>query len=666
MAAIKSTKPLTIQSVTSTVAVVSKEGLPNWVLTVKMSKKFTSLPSYFDDVVIPKDTVPSTLNFITCYKNVIAYFKENRQVFHPAKVLESTLFDQSVVFHPTKVVLADKQELSVKCGYLIPSDAKDEIITVASAFVSTAVSYYAKVNETGQLADLPKQEILDNLNWIYPNLGPFRMSVDNVTKSPNISQSEVYSRVKESPMIAIHLMSGILHQAPQFSEPEPSLTEPMKRFYKKEGIDPARQYKVVVPKKMALKTIKKSVDPCGDLWKYLEQSRQIRGEDTAGIGSLSMGYYFFDMPRSLMKEISLIYDFRALMKFYAVKHIFLSASTSEYVKRTLVANDYSVICTDDITYPKYNADKPGIYCSIGPEISALVIKNLVCNRPDVSKGMVNYPTVDFTIIQDSIMVRSGDTNSARYTVTKLPLMPALDKAQVSLFPSCQPHNGYIWVGAHKEAGTYAFGPLCLRSIAANIYRNHYPLNRVAFWSIDTLMPFFHFKESLILPRLSMAKVEKTEKLWNFEDDEAVKFAPDLLRIDVSDYENKYNDPTAFKVGDLLKVLADLRRNVGTDEDFRLFLFAQKDRQDNGNTLNIFLTKLLTNYNWQMIYHHLLNLGDDFDVDYKEYMSGKGKYVPPDPLLVPPVVTAKQEVGDVVEKEEEPFDFSKIRMKGDWE
>jgi len=301
---------------------------------------------------------------------------------------------------------------------------------------------------------------------------------------------------------------------------------------------------------------------------------------------------------------------------------------------------FFVICTDDVTYPRYDKDKPGIYCTIGTDVSAVVVKELTCNRPDVSKGMVNYPKIELSIIQDSVMfVGSGENLSARYVVTKLPLMPSIQQANLSLFPSCQPHNGYVWVGAFKETGSYDFNVLCYRSIAANIYRNHYPINRLAFWTIDSLMSFFHFSNVLLLPRLSMAKVEKEDKIFDFEEDNLDKkeaFASQSFFVDVSSFERDSADHLAYKVGDLMNILDTLRRSVGSDDDFRAFLFAQRDRMDNGNPLNHFLTKLFVSYDWQDLYG-FAKLGTNFEDDYKKYMSSKGSYIPPDPKIpVPPV------------------------------
>jgi len=556
--------------------------------------------------------------------------------------LETKLFDQSVTFTPVKVVISEKEELVVKKGFLLPKDSKDEVVTIASAFVSTAVSYYAKVNDAGHLADLPREKDLKRLNWVFPNFGPFRIGVDNTTKSPNISQSEIYAKVRATPCIAFHLMSGILSKVPQFSQPEPGLTAHMKKFYSKEKVPEDKQYVMLVPKKISLSIIHSSADACGDLWKYLFCSRQIRGEDTAGIGSLSMGYYFFHMPRSVAKLISLIYDFRALMKHYGVDHIFLSSGTPEYVKRALVCNKYYVICPDDITYPRYDGDKPGIYCTIGVNKSALVVKELVCNRPDLAKGIVNYPTVDLSIVENCVMiVKDRDSVCQRYTVTKLPLMPSLCTSTLSLFPSSQPHNGYVWVGGIRESGTYNFDKLCLRSVAANIYRNHYPINCAAYWCIDPMMAFFCYGEAIILPRLSNAKIEKEEKMFNFEaekeekEKDSIAFAPETLIIDVSEYEKESVDPNAYTIGDLTKIIASLRSQFPTDDDFREFFFLQRDRAENGNTINHFLAKLLSHYAWQDVYCVLAKLGDDFDAEFKKYMEIKGKYTEPDPVIAPP-------------------------------
>jgi hypothetical protein len=616
----KQTVKLDIREITKTTATSSSEGLASWAMAVIDSKFFTTLPSCFEEVVIPKDTRPSTLNLMTCYKNVIAHFKTTGLNLHPSKTLENILFEQSVSYSPKVVVTSEKVTYEVKKGFLVNEKESNEVAVIASGFVSTNLAYHAKVDNTGRIADLPKSKDLVSLNWKYPDLGSLRVAIKNTTKSPNIAQAEMYNSLRNAPLLAVHFMSGILNRVPEFSVVDDRLSKAMTAFYDKNKIPTPERFVPRVPVAIKLKTVVTEKGAVENFWLFVDRSRQIRGEDAAGIGTLSIGYYFGDHPRTLIKHISFLYDLRALLKFYKVDHLIISRNIPDFVKRSLVLNGYWVITGGDISLPRYNSDVPGIYTSIGKGKDALEVRDFMCERPKIMKNVVMWPEVDIGILECS-MVSSSQDQATRYVVAKLPMLPILEKSKFALFPSSQPHNGYVWVGGSEVGGSFRLPQLALRSLTSNIYRNHYPLNRVPFWTFDSMNAHFSFGESIVLARMSTAKIVKEELAFPFDDgvdkDKPVIFDASELKVDVSEWEKVVTEEV-YTLGDIKLLSESIRKAYGeNDKALKDFLFFQYSKIKKGKNPNFYLARLLKMYAMREIYEVLYKLGN-FDDDFKEY------------------------------------------------
>jgi len=561
----------------------TNEGLYNWILCVRNSKLFTSLPSYFDVEEIPPGTLASQESPLVCYKRVIAYYKTNVLEMHPNKVVEAKLMEGPVKFTPVKVETAKEEVLEVKKGYLIPEKTPKVIGVVASAFVSTALPYHVKYDGQGRLIKVGKDEDYKKLGWVYPDgMYPLRAALGNDTRSAGSAQQEIYRMLRADFSLAIHMMSGILSLAPEFSIVESALQDFMSKKYEEQKVSVSSRYVPRVPIRIILKTVKKARNLLDDVYKFLYKSRQLRGQDGAGIGTLTIGYYFFDMPRTMVKHISTVYDLRALMRYYKVKVIMLPSAFDEYVKRALVENGYIVI-VDDMSAPSFR-DEPGMYSDIPADVSALQVKNIIINKlPDVAKGQVNYPTINLDVLVNTMLLSNGRgkkaTTGARYTVAKLPMLPILQDERFSLFPSSMPHNAFVWVSRIMASGSYKFEDMAFRCIAANIYRNQYPLNRASYWTVDPMANFFSFGEGLSLPRLTIGKRVREEDPFGFEEDEKVpKFAnQDVLTIDVSEFESEGRKESELVAVSLDALIHYIRDMLASEDQIPLFLFEQYEK-----------------------------------------------------------------------------------------
>jgi len=484
MASKKSTT-FSLQSLALKENKIEEEGLANWIFTVVEKKTFRSLPSYFTEYTIPPGTQRSKYSEMVCYNKVNAYFKSNEKLIHPSKAIEIKLSEGTAQFSPLKMIDSVNNVYVVKRGLFLPEVLKDELSHVAPALIASVLPYHVKFDSDKKLIPMERPDDYKRLGWHFPDLTSFRLQLKNTTKSPIVAQGEIFAQVRGDSAAAIHMLSGIYSKATQFSmEANEGLQKFMNAKYVASGFREEERYVVRLPKGVPLQVIRKSADPSYDLWTFLNHSRMKRGEDNAGIGVMSIGYYFADMPREIVKNISMLYDLRAVMCYYGVKHIFLTSEFSEYVKRALVENGFSVICEHEISLPAYQ-DKPGIYQNLPGNVSAVVVRSLLCNRPDVAKKIVIYPEVDVSVIKTSLLATlgngsrtsSGDEKKSKYkkkllgqrhVIVKLPLIPKLNNPAFSLFPTTMPHNGYVWVAPAYGEGSFDFEKLLYRGIAAYI------------------------------------------------------------------------------------------------------------------------------------------------------------------------------------------------------
>jgi len=641
-------------------ASISDEGIANWALTVIENGFFRSLPSWIYDINIPPGTEKSAFSDVSCLSKLNAYYRANPKILHPQKAIETKLSEGPVQFTPKKIIDMEGHPSKITRGFILPEELKDELSVVAPAMVATSLAYHVDYDNRGKQIPLADKREYERLGWQFPDLGDFRNSLRNTTRSKTVSQAEMYAQVVKDSAGAIHMMCGILSKTPQFCIPaSEGITKFMTKKYDKDSVPISSRYEIVVPKGITLKTMRLDKGMVDKLWNYLNDVRMKRGEDGSGRGPLSMGYYFCDMPRSIIKDISMIYDLRALMKAYNVTAIQLPTTFPEYVKRALVYNGYSVISPEEVNRPAYVKKVPGIYRKAPSYLSMIIIKNMLCDRPDVVKRSVSYPTIDLQDIkndlQNAVIISGSKKNGGnRYVLSKLPLMPKLAD-DLALYPSTSPHNGYVWVGSSYGTGSYDFDKLVLRSLSSNIYRNQYVLNRVNYWTIDPAVDFFHFDETLKLPKLSIGKTKvETAPAYEFLDGEERLIEQETLKVDVSSMIDKSIDRDCYKAGSLMTIVSFYTKSMTDQVQLKGYILAQYKRYVDGNDVHTSLRDVFKNYENGMETVYQAFGFADFDSEYKFYVDNleeirqqkdkKGKSSP---------ITVSQSTQKVEDKEELP-------------
>jgi len=606
-------------------ASTSEEGIANWAMTVIQNGFFRSLPTWIHDIDIPPGTQKSALSDIACLNRLNAYYKANPKILHPQKILESKLAEGSVQFTPKKITDMDGNNLKITRGYILPGDLKDELSVVAPAIVATSLAYHVDYDAKGKQVPTADKKEYARLGWDFPDLSSFRNSLGNTTRSKNVSQAEMYAQVVKDSAGAIHMMCGIYSKVPRFCIPaNEGLTNFMNMRYDVDGVQVENRYPVVVPKGIVIKTMKATENLTDKMWNYLNDCRMKRGEDGSGRGPLSMGYYFCDMPRSLIKDLSLIYDLRALMIWYGVKTIQIPSTYPEYVKRALVLNGYSVVSIESINLPAFNKDVPGIYRNVPASVSMIILKNMQCDRPDVAGKTVTYPVVDLDEIKNDLknaVVILGNKKSKgnRYVLSKLPLIPKLAN-DLALFPSTSPHNGYVWVGSSYGTGTYDYEKLVLRSLNANTYRNQYVLNRVNYWTLDPVVDYFHLDDAIKLPKLSIGKTKiDNSPIYEFVDEGQKILDQEPLKIDISAMIDKVVEKDCYKAGSLGTVVSYFSSMMDS-LSLKGYILAQYGRYANGNDVHSSLRDIFVTYEgkgMETVYQAFGFSG--FNEDYKFYL-----------------------------------------------
>jgi len=224
-------------------------------------------------------------------------------------------------------------------------------------------------------------------------------------------------------------------------------------------------------------------------YRFLSNSRGKRGEDSRGIGVVSIGYMWYDMDRSLFLDLAMVQDlvsFCVKQKATAVR----SDSLSLRVVKILIANGFSVY---DVraTLKETDRETPGYY--ITGVRSSVRFLDLGVEAPIVTGRMIDYKT-----IKNKLEVLSkGKGMSISYFY----LHPELESCGLQLFPSFRVHSGLVLVSNLKrkeKTPSEVFQKLVSRFYEANYVRNLFPFSRITFAPLD---PYFtYFRSSVVIPR----------------------------------------------------------------------------------------------------------------------------------------------------------------------
>jgi len=457
--------------------------IPEMIKKLMESDLFRDLPHWMMAIEIPVGTISSSLAPLQCYKNLMAYQKENEHLGHPSGIIDNAIMKNNVIVTPYGVKLENSKgevtQYDVTRGFLIDQKRTDPVSIMAAGFVSSLVSYYTRATSVGVTEAIPREKA-NYIKMKYIDLIDERIFLKNVDRSVTISRDRIYNAMINDPGTCLHMMCTILKKIPDFAEFHEELDKVLKNFYMAYKIPLENQARAHVP-------ICGKIPVCLKLtleqaWRILNASRQVRGEDASGAGTLTSGYYFFEMSRAIYKDISKLYDLMSVMTLLSVRIVVLQADLKDYVIKALVANGYAVISPMDYSLvaagPTFEA---GHYQSAKWDEYTLTYVSCKYLKPVVKKEKIEWPDIG---VSQLLHLNNMKKNVKTYRMCYLHLIPSLaNRNDVSLLPTTMPHNASVMVVNKVNVGV-KFDDLVLRVGVANMYRNAYPYNRVSFHYID--------------------------------------------------------------------------------------------------------------------------------------------------------------------------------------
>jgi len=215
----------------------------------------------------------------------------------------------------------------------------------------------------------------------------------------------------------------------------------------------------------------------------------------------TVSYMFYEMSRSLSKNLSRALDCINMMDHFSVKVLIISSKAiSDYAIRIIVANGYTVICETKMILRPYDSEKAGFYRKFDASVSSLRLIAFEYDKPVVRKKSIDWPDLDFTANLPTTHFggKKKKSKTVEYSFAFVLLVPSL-RESTSLFPSLSPHSGLVMLASRAGTG-YAFEDLCARFSKSNSYRNAFPYNRIGFYNVDPCAAFTNVLVPRVLPK----------------------------------------------------------------------------------------------------------------------------------------------------------------------
>jgi len=234
------------------------------------------------------------------------------------------------------------------------------------------------------------------------------------------------------------------------------------------------------------------VNSCEDLntaVRFLAKSRSTRGEDSRGLGVITLGYMWYDMDRSLFIDIAAAQDMLSFGNTHHRKAV-ASESLNVRVVRILNANGMTVYSNRAVAIEK-DTKETGYY--ISGSRSFFVLRDLDIKAPVVTARTVEWDNVATKL---DILRKSKHLEIAYFY-----LYPILETCNLSVYPTFRPHNGSCLVSNKKCGGDACksmFRRLVARFYESNHVRNLFPFTRATFSQLDIYTTYF--RADILVPR----------------------------------------------------------------------------------------------------------------------------------------------------------------------
>jgi len=358
---------LSLQNVVGAVAGKGDDDFDRMMVKLRMSKVFTVLPDWMANYTL-KNVVPSQWDGITCYTNLVALKYLTYKYHHPANVIEELSVTKPVTFSVKEmtykegkgdkvVVLANMKGLPMK------EKASSEY---CAATTSTLLSYYVRAKGEDMMERIPDNSSNELLGFTYaPGMTTLRGETKVKDSSATEARDAMYAVLADPDNRGVNYYLAAV-MGTKFSDAyshSPGLTTELQKYYDDEDIPQESRIPGMILTGYKPRSAK--AESIEVMWRYLNSSRGIRGQDSAGCGALTVGYYLgYEMSRSMAKTLTMVYDVLAVMEVAGVDTVMMYTHAFPVNVMAMLVANHKYIVVMSSTYPVCrDGDAPGLYSS---------------------------------------------------------------------------------------------------------------------------------------------------------------------------------------------------------------------------------------------------------------------------------------------------------------
>jgi len=502
-------------------SVIPNDDIKRVVKKMLLSYKIESLPSIVQTLDLDGVT-PSDLDVMRCNMIMTNYVSTNRTAKHPMYYLENVLEKEDVVFADTGIS-TKTVAVATKMGML----ADDPMAYYAGA-ASTLLNYYTRESDKGIAKCFSMDEYANAMQVPNVDMVDVRSAVKTKVPSVTLSREIHYETIMREPHAGLLLMDKMysLPKVNSYAVQNETVQKVVQKFSDDNAL--GHDSKGFVPSVVNNVFTLQNDLSLNNVWLLASVSKSQIGGDKAGRGSLTAGYYSFDMPANYVKAIARARELIAILGRMNLKTVKI-AGTKEFtllMLTILARNDIRVISP----YGKFLCQKsspPGIYATA--DVSYLnVVANSIA-EPKFSGTGMNYPAKDtFESCFDGIFSKKRRERVAVLTYFTSQLIKIVaEKDGYSLFPTLSPHSGKIWVVNTKIENKITNDEHVQRFCRAVYHKNIYPLTRKPFFAIDELRSVF--PDTIMIPKIIRA--EKKNMVDTSKFSAAILDKTDAVKLD---------------------------------------------------------------------------------------------------------------------------------------
>lgn len=461
------------------------------------------------DFEVPDDVEPSSLGHIECLKIFQKYQETALKRGHPMELFPAFNVNNDIKVTVAEVAVGEEKYPIKQCtvlagaqhGMSMNASAVGDMLATSYRWTTTGfVNSIQKVEER-KLMCVPDIKAIGKL----PEIGIKE-------KNPRQAAYAYFDVFTAKPKISIPLMSDIITKMdPQFYIKSTKMSEAFNKLegdYKREIINLP---KISVPEVRVFNNM--------DLaYRFHERSKAFRGEDAAGVGSLSAGYPLVKMPRHYAKAWAFCQDLRLIIKSLTrtEKRVNFNIPPGMFILSVLVANGFS--CGVAHSQRRFDPKNPvpGLYSYVDDGIT---YRDIGTKGPAVTKRGITYMAeADFINLLESI--KGGEVVPIHMNCYMAKL---IDDNKIGLLPSSMAHNGIVYMGIFSS--TYLLVDLIKRFSKANSFRNTFVYHRIPFVLADPCGKLF--MKAVIFPKTRI--VTKKDDLY-----ESMVIAKETLDIELAE------------------------------------------------------------------------------------------------------------------------------------